>query len=93
MELTTTATHRPGAEYLSRIPEAGTAACRLYGPSKTNVADIARLLGKSPPVGHPQPRFKSGHMVDRARQHVCAVISAVRGGDRHSQKSTFVQLC
>jgi len=33
---------------MSAIVEAGTAACRLYGPSKTNVADIAKLLGKSP---------------------------------------------
>ncbi|MET3757479.1 AcrR family transcriptional regulator [Rhizobium binae] len=33
---------------MSSIIEAGTAACRLYGPSKTSVADIARLLGKSP---------------------------------------------
>jgi AcrR family transcriptional regulator len=48
MDITTTARHRPRAEYVSRIVEAGTAACRLYGPSKTNVADIARLLGRSP---------------------------------------------
>ncbi|MGO8227389.1 TetR/AcrR family transcriptional regulator, partial [Rhizobium ruizarguesonis] len=32
----------------SSIIEAGTAACRLYGLSKKNVVDIARLLGKSP---------------------------------------------
>lgn len=48
MDIGTTARHRPQAEYASRIVDAGTAACRLYGPSKTNVADIARLLGKSP---------------------------------------------
>lgn len=48
MEITTTARHRPRTEYVSRIVEAGTAACRLYGPAKTNVADIARLLEKSP---------------------------------------------
>lgn len=48
MEVGTTARNQPQAEYVSRIVEAGTAACRLYGPSKTNVADIARLLGKSP---------------------------------------------
>ena len=48
MEITTTARHRPRTEYVSRIVEAGTAACRLYGPTKANVADIARLLGKSP---------------------------------------------
>ncbi|WP_426230405.1 TetR family transcriptional regulator [Pararhizobium sp. DWP3-4] len=48
MELTTTARHPPGPEIVSRIVQAGTAACRLYGPSKTNVADIARLLGNSP---------------------------------------------
>ncbi|MGZ2488128.1 AcrR family transcriptional regulator [Rhizobium pisi] len=39
---------QPQAGYMSSIIEAGTAACRLYGPSKTNVIDIARLLGKSP---------------------------------------------
>jgi AcrR family transcriptional regulator len=48
MDITSTERHRPRAEYVSRIVDAGTAACRLYGPSKTNVADIARLLGKSP---------------------------------------------
>jgi len=48
MDVTTTGKHRPRAEYVSGIIEAGTAACRLYGPSKANVADIARLLGKSP---------------------------------------------
>jgi|GEM_PF-2539923 len=48
MDVTTTGRHRRRAEYVSGIIEAGTAACRLYGPSKTNVADIARLLGKSP---------------------------------------------
>jgi AcrR family transcriptional regulator len=39
---------QPQAGYMSSIIEAGTAACRLYGPSKTNVIDIARVLGKSP---------------------------------------------
>jgi AcrR family transcriptional regulator len=48
MEVGTIARHQPRADYVSRIVDAGTAACRLYGPSKTNVADIARLLGKSP---------------------------------------------
>ncbi|CDM62328.1 MULTISPECIES: TetR/AcrR family transcriptional regulator [Rhizobium] len=48
MEVGTIVRHPPRAEYASRIIEAGTEACRLYGPSKTNVADIARLLGKSP---------------------------------------------
>ncbi|WP_338012517.1 TetR/AcrR family transcriptional regulator [Rhizobium sp. Root1203] len=48
MEISKTVRLRPRAEYVSRIIEAGTAACRHYGPSKTNVADIARLLGKSP---------------------------------------------
>ncbi|WP_426129067.1 TetR/AcrR family transcriptional regulator [Pararhizobium sp. PWRC1-1] len=48
MEIAKTVRLPPGPEYLSRIVAAGTAACRLYGPSKTNVADIARLLGKSP---------------------------------------------
>jgi AcrR family transcriptional regulator len=48
METGTTARNQPRADYMSRIVEAGTEACRLYGPSKTNVADIARLLGKSP---------------------------------------------
>lgn len=48
MEVGTTVGNRLQARYRSSIVEAGTAACRLYGPSKTNVADIARLLGKSP---------------------------------------------
>lgn len=48
METARTARDRQGTDYVSLIVEAGTAACRLYGPSKTNVADIARLLGKSP---------------------------------------------
>ncbi|QKK28152.1 TetR family transcriptional regulator [Rhizobium indicum] len=48
MEVGTTVSDRPQTGYMSSIIEAGTAACRLYGPSKTNVADIARLLGKSP---------------------------------------------
>lgn len=48
MEVGTTVKDQPQAGYMSSIIEAGTAACRLYGPSKTNVADIARLLGKSP---------------------------------------------
>lgn len=48
MEVGTTLTKRPQSGYMSSIIEAGTAACRLHGPSKTNVADIARLLGKSP---------------------------------------------
>ncbi|MDL2410849.1 TetR family transcriptional regulator [Rhizobium calliandrae] len=42
------ARNRPRPEFAVRIVKAGTAACRLYGPTKTNVADIARLLGKSP---------------------------------------------
>lgn len=48
MEVGTTVSNQPRADYISSIVEAGTAACRLYGPSKTNVIDIARLLGKSP---------------------------------------------
>lgn len=48
MDVGTSARKQPRADYMSRIVEAGTAACRLYGPSKTNVVDIARLLGKSP---------------------------------------------
>ncbi len=48
MEVSNTVSTRPAAGDVSGILEAGTAACRLYGPSKTNVADIARLLGKSP---------------------------------------------
>lgn len=47
MELPTITKSEPSDERLSIIA-AGTAACRLYGPSKTNVADIARLLGKTP---------------------------------------------
>lgn len=47
MEVGTTGRNQPRAN-ISSIIEAGTAACRLYGPSKTNVADIARLLGVSP---------------------------------------------
>ncbi|NKK80437.1 TetR/AcrR family transcriptional regulator [Rhizobium leguminosarum] len=48
MEVGTTVKNQPRAGNMSSIIEAGTAACRLYGPAKTNVADIARLLGKSP---------------------------------------------
>ncbi|MDX1195810.1 TetR family transcriptional regulator [Sinorhizobium medicae] len=48
MGIGTTARIQPRGDEVSRIIEAGTAACRLYGPSKTNVVDIARLLGKSP---------------------------------------------
>ncbi|WP_027665067.1 TetR family transcriptional regulator [Rhizobium leguminosarum] len=48
MEIGTTVRGQPRADHRSSIVEAGTAACRLYGPAKTNVADIARLLGKSP---------------------------------------------
>jgi AcrR family transcriptional regulator len=48
MDLLTTAKNEPSADERWPIIEAGTAACRLYGPSKTNVADIARFLGKSP---------------------------------------------
>ncbi|MGR9294655.1 TetR/AcrR family transcriptional regulator [Rhizobium leguminosarum] len=48
MEVGTTVKNQPRADYISSIVEAGTAACRLYGPTKTNVVDIARLLGKSP---------------------------------------------
>ncbi|MBX5239412.1 TetR/AcrR family transcriptional regulator [Rhizobium sp. NLR22b] len=36
------------AEERSHIVEAATTACRRYGPLKTNVTDIARLIGKSP---------------------------------------------
>jgi hypothetical protein len=50
MEIAKPARHRPRAEHVSRILEAGTAPCRLYGLSKTSVADIARLLGKSRPA-------------------------------------------
>ncbi|MGO7611858.1 TetR family transcriptional regulator [Rhizobium ruizarguesonis] len=48
MEIGTTLKNQPQTGYFSSIIEAGTAACRLYGLSKTNVVDIARLLGKSP---------------------------------------------
>lgn len=48
MDLTSTTRNEPSADEKWPIIEAGMAACRLYGPSKTNVADIARLLGKSP---------------------------------------------
>ncbi|MGO7674013.1 TetR/AcrR family transcriptional regulator [Rhizobium ruizarguesonis] len=48
MDVGTPVRNQPRADHISSIVEAGTAACRLYGPSKTNVADIARLLGKSP---------------------------------------------
>ncbi|MDQ0564306.1 AcrR family transcriptional regulator [Rhizobium mesoamericanum] len=48
MESRVIARIQPRADERSRIVEAATAACRQYGPSKTNVADIARLLGKSP---------------------------------------------
>ncbi|MDG4883388.1 TetR/AcrR family transcriptional regulator [Mesorhizobium sp. WSM4884] len=37
----------PSDDETLQIIQAGTAACRRYGPSKTTVADIARLLGKS----------------------------------------------
>lgn len=48
MDVGTPVKNQPRADHISSIIQAGTAACRLYGPSKTNVADIARLLGKSP---------------------------------------------
>ncbi|MBB4289005.1 AcrR family transcriptional regulator [Rhizobium leguminosarum] len=48
MKVGTTVKNQPQTGYISSIVEAGTAACRLYGPTKTNVVDIARLLGKSP---------------------------------------------
>lgn len=48
MYLPTRATTEPPADEKLQIIKAGTTACRRYGPSKTNVADIARLLGKSP---------------------------------------------
>ncbi|MBY3233416.1 TetR/AcrR family transcriptional regulator [Rhizobium laguerreae] len=48
METGTTMRSQPRADPRSSIIGAGTAACRLYGPSKTNVVDIARLLGRSP---------------------------------------------
>lgn len=38
---------QPSADERLRIVEAATVACRQYGPSKTNVADVSRLLGKS----------------------------------------------
>ncbi|NKJ77590.1 TetR/AcrR family transcriptional regulator, partial [Rhizobium leguminosarum bv. viciae] len=37
MEIGTTVKNQPRADYISSIVEAGTAACRLYGPTKTNV--------------------------------------------------------
>ncbi|AZO56383.1 MULTISPECIES: TetR/AcrR family transcriptional regulator [unclassified Mesorhizobium] len=48
MTLTNIARNDPLADERSPIIQAGTAACRMYGSSKTTVADIARLLGKSP---------------------------------------------
>ncbi|AZO19834.1 MAG: TetR/AcrR family transcriptional regulator [Mesorhizobium sp.] len=48
MALPSIASNDHSAAERLRIIRAGTAACRLYGPSKTTVADIARLLGKSP---------------------------------------------
>ncbi|MBB4170761.1 MULTISPECIES: TetR family transcriptional regulator [unclassified Rhizobium] len=48
MEVGMIARNQPRPEFTIQIVEAGTAACRLYGPAKTNVADIAKLLGKSP---------------------------------------------
>jgi AcrR family transcriptional regulator len=48
MEVRTTVRNQPRADHISSIIQAATAACRLYGPSKTNVADMARLLGRSP---------------------------------------------
>ncbi len=40
--------NQPRASWYVRDCRSGTARCRLHGPSKTNVADIARLPGKSP---------------------------------------------
>ena len=48
MALPSIARNDPSADERLQIIQAGTAACRLYGPSKTTVSDIARLLGKSP---------------------------------------------
>lgn len=48
MYLPTRTMSEPPADERLQVIQAGTAACRRYGPSKTNVADIARLLGKSP---------------------------------------------
>ncbi|MGX5801828.1 TetR/AcrR family transcriptional regulator [Bradyrhizobium sp. Arg314] len=48
MALFSIARNDPLADERLPIIRAGTAACRRYGPSKTTVADIARLLGKSP---------------------------------------------
>ncbi|MGO7041594.1 TetR family transcriptional regulator [Rhizobium acaciae] len=48
MEIGTTVRAKPRTDHITSIVGAGMAACRLYGPAKTNVADIARLLGKSP---------------------------------------------
>jgi len=48
MYLPTRTMSEPPADEKLQVIKAGTAACRRYGPSKTNVADIARLLGKSP---------------------------------------------
>ncbi|RWL48481.1 MAG: TetR/AcrR family transcriptional regulator [Mesorhizobium sp.] len=47
MAVPSIARNDPSADERLRIIRAGPAACRLYGPSKTTVADIARLLGKS----------------------------------------------
>ncbi|RUX24714.1 TetR/AcrR family transcriptional regulator [Mesorhizobium sp. M2A.F.Ca.ET.042.01.1.1] len=48
MTLHSIASNDHSADERLPIIQAGTAACRHYGPSKTTVADIARLLGKSP---------------------------------------------
>ncbi|PBB18869.1 TetR/AcrR family transcriptional regulator [Mesorhizobium sp. WSM4313] len=48
MTLSSMASNDHSADERFPIIQAGTAACRMYGPSKTTVADIARLLGKSP---------------------------------------------
>lgn len=48
MTLHSIASNDHSADERLPIVQAGTAACRHYGPSKTTVADIARLLGKSP---------------------------------------------
>jgi AcrR family transcriptional regulator len=48
MEIRERAIVHPPADAKALIVDAAAAACRQYGPLKTNVADIARVLRKSP---------------------------------------------